>query len=186
MSKFNLNPENHYWISNDVLCRNWDYFDTVKKSNCTKVVRDSWLKYKDELDGFLYFEPRSTPEDVVNYEENKMCYASSCVSALDLAVQMSCKNIFLFGVDHCRDSSNRHHYWQLLYDRENWPTANANIYDSWEKQEKVFEYNNMAYKALSKFAKYKNENVYNCSDVSKVTVFDRMSIDNVFKIIGEK
>ena len=187
LSKFNLNPEKHYWISNDVLCRNWSYWGDIKKSNCTKVVRDSWLKYKDELDGFLYFESRSTPEDVVDFEDDDgLCYCSSIPTSIDLALKLGVKNIFLFGVDHCRDSSNRHYYWQLLYDRENWPTASANIYDSWEKQEKVFEYNNKAYKALSKFAKYKNVNVYNCSDVSKVTTFDKMSIDNVFKIIGEK
>ena len=134
----------------------------------------------------MYFEPRSTSEDVVNFEEKCLCYCSSTCASLDLAVQMSCKNIFLFGVDHCRDSSNRHHYWQLLYSRKDWPTANANIYDSWEKQEKVFEYNNKAYVALNKFAEYKNANIYNCSNISKVITFDKISIDNVFKIIGEK
>ncbi len=186
LSKFELDPEKHFFVSTDVLVKRWSYWKDVKKSNCTKVVRDSWLKYKDELDGFLYFEPRSTPEDVVDFEEDDgLCFCSSICASLDLAIKLGVKNIFFFGVDHCRDSNNRHHYWQLLYDRENWPTANANIYDSWEKQEKVFEYNNMAYKALSKFAKYKNIKIYNCSDISKVTVFDKISIDNVFKMIEE-
>jgi hypothetical protein len=72
-----------------------------------------------------------------------------------------------------------------LYDRKNRPTANANIYDSWRKQQKVFEFNKQALKALRKFADSKRVEIYNCSNMSKVNSFYRISIDCAFKIIGE-
>jgi len=182
--KFELDPEKHYWGSNDTLCRRWSYWKDVEQSKCTKVVRDSWLKYKEVMTNTLFFSPRPTSEDVVNPNDVGLCYCSSVPSSIDLAIQMGCKRIILFGVDH-NDSSGRHHFWQLLYDRKNRPTANANIYDSWDKQQKVFEFNNKAYKALQKFANIKKAEIYNCSNMSKVDVFDRISIDYAFKIVGE-
>ena len=133
----------------------------------------------------LFFSPRPTSEDVVNFGDLGLCFCSSGVSATDLAIQLGCKKIFLFGIDQ-NDSSGRHHFWQLLYDRKDRPTAsNPLIYDSWKKQKKVFEFNNKAYKALRKFADLKKAEVYNCSVLTKVTTFDRISIDYAFKIIGE-
>ena len=143
LSKFDLDSENHYWVSNDVLCKKWTYWKDVESSNCTKVVRDSWLKYRKVMKNTLYFKPRPTSEDVVNPNDIGLCFCSSCVSAVDLAIQMGCKKIILFGVDH-NDINGKHHFWQLLYDRKHRPTANANIYDSWRKQNKVFDINNKA------------------------------------------
>lgn len=179
---FELDPEKHYWVSNDTLCKKWSYWKDVDKSQCTKVVRDSWSKYRKTMTNTLYFSPRPTSEDKINPKDTGLCYCSSIPSAIDLAIQMGCKNIFLFGVDH-NDCGGRHHFWQLLYDRENRPTANANIYDSWKKQKKVFEFNNKAYKALNKFAILKKTEIYNCSTLTSVTNFDRISIDYAFKII---
>ena len=182
LSQFDLDTEKHYWISNDTLCRRWSYWKDVDKSKCTKVVRDSWLKYRKEMSNTYFFSPRPTSEDVVNSQDIGLSYCSSVCSSLDLAIQMGCKKIILFGVDQ-NTSRGRHHFWQLLYDRKDRPTANANIYDSWDKQNKVFEFNNKAYKALRKFADFKNAEVYNCSNITKVTAFDRISIDYAFEII---
>jgi hypothetical protein len=184
LAKFELDPEKHYWVSNDTLCRRWSYWKDVEKSSCMKVVRDSWSKYKKVMTNTLYFSPRPTSEGVVNPKDTGLCYCSSIPTSIDLAIQMGCKKIFLFGVDH-NDSSGRHHFWQLLYDRKNRPTANANIYDSWRKQQKVFEFNKQALKALRKFADSKRVEIYNCSNMSKVNSFDRISIDYAFKIIGK-
>ena len=184
LAKLNLDSEKHYWVSNDTLCRRWSYWPDVEKSNCTKVVRDSWKKYRKVMTNTLYFSPRPTSEDVVDPKDKGLCYCSSIPTSIDLAIQMGCKKIFLFGVDH-NDSSGRHHFWQLLYDRENRPTANANIYDSWRKQSKVFEFNKQAFKALKKFANKKKVEIYNCSDITKVTDFDRISIEYAFKLIGK-
>jgi peroxiredoxin family protein len=59
------------------------------------------------------------------------------------------------------------------------------IYDSWKKQQKVFEFNNKAYEALMKLANSKRVEIYNCSNMSKVNVFERLSIDYAFKVIKE-
>ena len=185
LAKFELDPQKHYWISNDVLCRRWSYWKDVKNSECTKVVRDSWLKYRKEMTNTLFFSPRPTSEDVVNPKDIGLCYCSSIPSSVDLAIQMGCKRIFLFGVDQ-NHKDRKNHFWQLLYDRRDWPTANANIYDSWKKQNKVFEINNKAYKALRKFADLKKVEIYNCSNITKVTAFDRISLKDAFKILGEK
>jgi hypothetical protein len=182
--KFELDPERHYWVSNDTLCRRWSYWKDVEKSKCTKVVRDSWLKYQKVMTNTLYFSPRPTSEDIVNPKDVGLCYCSSVPTSVDLAIQMGCKKIFLSGVDQ-NDSSGRHHFWQLLYDRKSRPFAFSNIYDSWKKQNKVFEFNNKAYKALRKFADSKRVEIYNCSNMSKVNNFDRISIDYAFKIIGK-
>lgn len=182
LAKFELDLEKHYWVSCDSLCRYWSYFDVVKKSKCIKVVRSSWSKYRGELDNFLYFEPRPTSEGIVNPKDYGLCYSSSCLAALDLSLQMGCKKIILFGVDQ-NNIKGKHHFWQLLYSRKDRPTASKNIYDSWEKQKKVFEFNNKAYKALRKFADYKKAEIYNCSSITKVTAFDRITIDYAFKLI---
>lgn len=184
LEKFKLNSEKHYWVSNDTLCRRWSYWKNVDKSECTKVVRDSWKKYQGSMKNTFYFSPRPTSEDVVKPNDIGLCYCSSVPTSIDLAIQMGCKKIILFGVDH-NTFDRRHHFWQLLYDRQDRPTANANIYDSWKKQNKVFEFNDKAYKALRKFANYKEVEIYNCSDITKVNAFDRISIDYAFKIIGE-
>jgi len=112
-----------------------------------------------------------------------LCYSSSIPASIDLALQLGCKKIILFGVDH-NTIKGRHHFWQLLYDRNDRPTANDPlIYDSWEKQQRVFKFNNKAYKALRKFADYKKAEIYNCSSITKVTAFDRITIDYAFKLI---
>ncbi len=113
LAKFNLDPEKHYWVSNDTLCRRWTYWGDVEKSKCTKVVRDSWWKYRKVIDNVLFFSPRPTSEGAINPKDEGLCYCSSVPSSIDLALQMGCKKIFLFGVDQ-NDSKGYHHFWQLL------------------------------------------------------------------------
>ena len=44
--------EPHYWVSTDSLCLRWSWFsEYVRKSNCIKIVRSSWLdKHKKVYD----------------------------------------------------------------------------------------------------------------------------------------
>ena len=130
-----------------------------------------------------FFSPRPTSEDVINSKDVGLCYCSSAPTALDLAIQMGCKRVFLFGVDHA-DRNGVHHFWQL-YDKKNRPAANANIYDSWRKQNKVFKINNKAYRALKKFADFKGVEIYNCSTITNLDIFDKITIDYVFRIIRD-
>ena len=160
---------NRYWISNDSLAMRWTWWQDVKESKCIKIVRNSWEKYKKDLDGFLFFKPRSTSEGVIDYEEKFLCYCSSIPSSLDLALQMGIKKIFLIGVDQDIDNG-KHHFWQF-FDKKNQPRQLKPAQGTWEQQKQSFVFNNMAYKALLDFSKYKNATIYNCNLNNKVGIF---------------
>ena len=171
----------YFWMSCDHLCTRWNYFPKILISNCTKVVRNSWEKYKDKLTDFLYFKPRPTSEGIINKENLGLCYSSSSVAAADMALQMGCSNIFLLGFDQCQDGkTGYHHFWQFL---KNPPVAHPPAMGSWKSQTKVFEYNNMAYEALKGFAEYKSCKIYNVSLISTVTAFDKISYDEFEKYL---
>ena len=181
-------PDFDYWVSNDSLCRRWDYWKKVKKGKGIKVVRNSWEKYKKELDGFLYFEPRPTPEDIINPEDIGLAYCSSVPSSIDLAIQMGCKKIFVLGLDH-NSYDGKDHYWQFWRNHLQ-PKANPVAQGPWKEQQKVFPFNMKAYKALKKFADYKNVEIYNLNKVisgnyiTKVRIFKRIQMKDVKKILG--
>lgn len=178
---FNIDYDRCYWISNDAMCRRWSWWEDVKKSKCIKIVRDSWTKYEDELKDFFYFSPRSTPEDFINPNEEKLAYCSSTPTAIDLAIQMGCKKIILLGLDQ-KESHGYHHFWQLL-NEEKKPFANPPAQGPWEQQKKVFEINNKAFKALHNFAKDKKVDILNCETwiVSAVNEFDKVSWEMLFE-----
>jgi len=178
------NTENNgkrYWISNDALSRRWSWWKDVLRSNCTKVVRNSWLKYKKEIPGFLIFKPRTTSEGIIDPKDNGLCYCSSVPSAIDLSLFLGCKRIFLLGVDHY-DVGGKSHFWQLMsskyHQRQIRPAQGP-----FSQQKKVFPINILAYKALLKFAKYKKAEIYNCSILSKVEVFEKISFDYILNLI---
>ena len=175
-----------FFISNDHLIVRWDYWKTILDSKCIKIVRNSWLKYEDEIKNFYIFEPRSTPEHIVDFNERgKLCYASSSVSALDLALQINnISKIFLLGIDQCKDieTNTKRYYWEY-YNKKNQPRQNIPAIPSFEKQSEVFVYNNMAYKALKKFAEYKNVEIFNCNKNSKVEIFEKIKFEEIEKYL---
>ena len=166
------------WISCDSLCRKWSWFpEYVEKSKCIKIVRNSWLKYKSELEGFLYFSPRPTPEDVINPNDDGLCYASSTPSAIDLSIQCGCKKIFILGLDHY-GGNGVNHFWHL-FPRNKQPRQNKPAQGPWTQQKQVFSFNVQVYEALKNFAKYKNIKIYNCNPISKMNVFERIKFKNM-------
>ncbi len=168
-------PEDRYWISNDALCMRWTWWDKVKKSKATKIVRNSWLKHEDKIKDFLIFNPRPTSEDVVNPEDKSLCYPSSIPSAIDLCIQMNIYHIFLLGVDQykCGDKT---HFWQLMpeeyYQRQLKPAQGP-----WEQQKKSFGLNIKSYEALREFAIDRSTFIHNCSPFSKVNVFHKIDFE---------
>jgi hypothetical protein len=186
--------KNRYWISNDSLCRRWSWWKRVLDSHCHKIVRDSWKKYESELKNFYVFSPRPTSEGEINPGDKGLCYTSSIPSAIDFALQIGYKKIFLFGVDQCLDEEKKyHHFWQF-FPKEKQPKQIKPAQGSWDSQKKVFEYNNLAYKALSKFAGYKQAEIYNVSYMSKddnkqwvteVDAFEIIHINKIEKIIDK-
>jgi hypothetical protein len=167
--------DNRYWISNDSLAMRWTWWEDVKKNRCIKIVRTSWEKYKKDLNGFLFFSPRPTSEDIINLEDKGLCYCSSIPSAIDLALQMSVKQVFLLGVDQDL-YEGKHHFWQF-FDRKKQPRQLRPAQGSWEQQKQSFVFNNMAYNALRGFSKYKNIPIYNCNMDNKVGIFDNMEFN---------
>jgi len=170
-------PNFDYWVSNDVLCRKWSWWKDVVSGKGIKVVRNSWEKYKDELKDFLFYNPRPTPEDVIQPEDMGLAYCSSIPTSIDLAIQMGCKQIFLLGVDQ-NSHEGKHHFWQFM-SKDKQPVCNPNVQDSWGRQRKVFDITLQAFKALNGFAFYKNVNIYNCSDISTVDIFNKIELSEI-------
>lgn len=186
-------PDFHYFISNDALCRNWDWWPIAKNGKGIKIVRNSWWKYREELKDFLYFSPRSTSEDIIHSEDEGLCYCSSIPSAIDLAIQMGCKNIFVLGLDQ-REYKGKHHFWQFF---NNKPKQIKPAQARWKEQEKVFKFNNKSYKALRKFSEYKKCNIYNISHMmedksgnirwmTQVDIFEVIHFNQIEEIVNKK
>ena len=170
------------WLSNDYLCTRWTWWQDVANNNCVKIVRNSWIKHKDEIKGFdrfYIFKPRPTSEDVVNFEDEGLAYCSSIPSAIDFSIQCGFKKIFLLGADHKLDEkTGYHHFWQF-FPRNKQPKQLKPAQGNWSVQKKVFEYNGLAYRALQKFAIYKKCKIYNCNKDSNVNEFDKIDFNTM-------
>lgn len=174
-------PEKRFWISNDSLCMRWSWWDDVKKSKCTKIVRNSWEKYKDQLDGFLFFEPRKTSEDIIDPEDDGLCYCCSSSSAIDISIKLGAKKIFICGLDH-KTINNNNHFFQFFPKSEQ-PRQIQPAQCSWEQQKSVFPIHLKAYTALSGFAEYKKCKIYNCNPDSLVEVFEKIEFKDIKKYL---
>lgn len=178
-------PDRRYWISNDRLCLQWDYFwKYVLRGNCTKIVRTSWKKYDDKIKGhgFRYFEPRRD-ELVLSDDDPGLCSVSSVPTAIDFAILTGCKKIYLLGVDQ-RMLHGNSHFWQF-WDRKKWPIRkdkNKNFRPEQKHQVKVFEQNVKVFEVLNDYAKTKGSIIKNCSTISTLETFEKVSLSQA---IGE-
>ena len=178
-------PEPSFFISCDHLVTHWTWWeDFVKKSKCVKIVRSSWLKYKDEIKDFYIFEPRKTPECEINPEDQGLCYPNSLSAAIDFTIKFLGEKgkVFVLGLDHhlSKDKYSYHHFWQYF---KNKPKQLKPAQGSWNQQKSVFSIHLQAYKALNKFAEYKNCKIYNCNPESGVSAFEKINFDQIFKIL---
>jgi|TARA_Y100000034_G_scaffold118699_1_gene159643 hypothetical protein len=172
-----------FWVSNDSLCMKWSYWDKVVSSNCNKIVRTSWLKYLNKLDDFYFFHPRRTSEGVIEDDDSGLAYCSSVPTSLDMAIKMGVNPILLLGVDHnFSKNHNGTHFWHNLPKKE-MPTAKSGGPPPKTSQYKVFLYNNLAYRALSKFAESRGVKVINCNPASSVNEFEKINFKDYDKHI---
>lgn len=169
-----------YWISNDAMCRRWTYWPMVKSSKATKIVRNSWEKYYDEIPDFLYFWPRPTPEKIIRPEDEGLAYCSSVPSGIDLALQMGCKLVFLLGVDQYV-LGQRSHFWQM-WPKEQQPKMKG-IMPTYAVQKITFKYNDVAYAALNGFANHLGARIYTCNPLSRVKAFPLVDLHQAYEII---
>lgn len=160
-----------FWISNDSLVRYWTYWDDVKKSISNKIVRDSWQKYFCEIPDFYQFTARSTEQTKFCLHDDQLTGASSIPSAVDFALQIGCKRIFILGLD------------QYFVDNK------THFFDYWEpsKQPKFslgklphsvvkacYDLNNKVFLYLADFAQKLDAKIYNCNMRSRVDTFQKI------------
>jgi len=180
--------DKRYWISNDSLVRRWSYWERVKQAHAVKLVRNSWEKYYDEIPDFLYFWRRHTPENLIDPDDDGLCYCSSVPTSIDLAIYMGCKNIFILGVDQYSKSGKRY-FWQLDDKIENpfMIFKNKISEKGWlpnlRQQQWTYGYDKQAYEALEKYSKIKDVKIYNCNMMSRVNAFEKIKFDMVKDII---
>ena len=169
--------KNRYWISNDSAVRLWNYWDKAKTSKATKIIRDSWSKYYSEIPkDFLVFSPRSSNKNI-DFNEDKLSFVSSVPTAIDLALQMGCKKIFLLGCDHYT-ANNKSHFWQR-YPKEERPTTKGH-YAPIVAQNFIFAQNMKSYQSLKNFAEYKKCDIYDCSIKGRIKVFNKIQFESIF------
>ena len=176
-------PDKRYWLSNDALVRRWSYWADVKQCKATKLVRNSWKEYYDEIPDFLIFWPRKTSEDIIYPEGDGLCYCSSVPTSIDLCIQMGIRQVYLLGVDHYTLGAKRY-YWQF------WPKKKqpkmfidgmsiAEYMPNIRQQRWTYGFDKKAYKALQGFAEYKGVKIYNCNPASMVDAFEKISFDKM-------
>lgn len=173
-----------FWVSTDALCMQWDYFwSKVMKWELTRVVRNSWSRNTKDLKGaqMHYYAPRRASADIKSKEGGLMA-GSSILSAVDLALLMGCKKVFLLGVDH-RNVNGNSHFWQLWPKKER-PRREGkpgNYMPCQRQQGRVFKSNYRNFDILARYAKTLGAKIYNCSNISEVKVFERISLEDALK-----
>lgn len=173
-------PDRRYWVSNDRLCIQWDYFwKYVQRAKCQKIVRTSWKKFDDQIRdyNFRYFEPRQQESPAFLDNDPGLCSVSSIPTAVDLAILMGCKKIYLVGVDHKMLHGNSH-FWQF-WERRKWPKRKdkaSNFRPEQKHQVKVFEQNVDVFLTLQQHATNAGAVIKNCSSVSTLDMFEKVSL----------
>ena len=173
--------EGRFWISNDTLCLRWSYFwKEVLRSVCTKIVRTSWREHEDKLRKFRfrYFAPRQSQRSPLNNDGKALCFESSIPTAIDLAIFMGCKQIYLLGVDH-KMAHSKSHFWQF-WPKNKWPQRSDKGKDfnpEQPHQVRKFRENMRVYLALAELALREKVSIYNCSTTSIITAFPKLSLE---------
>lgn len=173
-----------FWISTDSLCIHWDYFWTnVVHYDCVRLVRTSWRRHYEKIKycTFRFFEARKTYVSL-EPDDPGLCAYSSVLAAIDFAILMRCKKIYLLGVDH-RMLHNKSHFWQFQ-PKEKWPRRNDKdrfFVPAKIQQTNVFVRNIGVFRLLNDFAASLGIEIYNCSHISTVEVFPKISLEDALK-----
>lgn len=172
--------DKRFWLSNDASCLKWDYFwSHVLKACCTKLIRTSWKKHNDKVNGhnFQYFAPREY-DTVINPADGGLCSVSSIPTAINFAMLMGCNPIYLLGVDQCMVHGNSH-FWQF-WDKPKWPQRSDKeryFRPEQKHQGQVFDQNLNVFKALKSHADKNDINIFNCSLRSNLDVFPKLPFE---------
>lgn len=174
-----------FWISNDSLCLKWSYFwDKVMHGECTRIIRTSWQRHESKLKAakFRYFAPRLSEKHPLDENDVGLCSVSSVPTALDFAILLGCREIYLLGVDH-RLISRFSHFWQM------WPRSqrprrfdkDQSFIPPIKQQVDMFKENKQVFQSLHWLAKKNSIQIFNCSKQSDLDVFPFKSLDDATK-----
>lgn len=160
-----------YWLSNDALVRHWSYYEKIKRSVATKLVRDSWHKYFDEIPDFLQFSTRPENYEEIDPNQKLLTGISSIPTAIDLAIQMGCSEIYIYGLDQY-PYMNKYHFYDFL------PQAQQPVFALGRLPPNVITYcyqnNQRIFPILNNFAHSRSCKIYNCNPISKVQCFEML------------
>ena len=173
-----------YWISNDTLCLQWDYFwQKVLQGCCQKIVRTSWKEHADKVmkHNFRFFKPRPTPVvSPLSNDGQALCSVSSIPTAVDFALLTGCNEIYLLGVDHKILYGNSH-FWQF-WPKDKWPQRKSkgkNFRPEQSHQVRKFDENIQSYEVLKELGDRVGAKIYNCSNPSIIDVFEKKKLSEV-------
>lgn len=181
--------DRRFWLSNDALCMRWSYFQShVMKFKCTKLVGAEWRQHDVKLrgHGFRFFSPRNSQSHPLSDSDPGLCSVSSVPSAIDFALLMGCKRIYLLGVDQ-KMTQGHSHFWQF-WDKSKWPQRSdqqKNFQPEQKHQVVVFKKNQSTFKSLKEYSITKEAVVKNCSSRSSLEVFEKISLDDALKEVSD-
>lgn len=175
------NDGKRYWLSNDALVRHWSYYEKIKKSAATRLVRDSWSKYFDEIPDFLQFSTRAENYDEIDCNEKLLTGISSIPTAIDLAIQMGCGEIYIYGLDQY-PYMNKYHFYDFLPQKQKPVFALGRLPDT--VITKCYANNQRIFPILHNFARAKNCKIYNCNLSSQVKCFDLIDHATSYELLN--
>ena len=174
-----------YFISNDSALMNHTYWEDIKKSKCTKIVRNSWEKHLDKIPyDFYYFWPRECGELIIDKysSDNGLCYVSSIPTAIDFSIFLEARKIYLLGVDHYT-VNGKSYFWEMESYNGVVPKTKGHFAPV-SLQNFVFNKNIKIFNELKKYADDKNIEIVNLNENSKIDSFRKLNFNEL--IIGVK
>jgi hypothetical protein len=190
-------PNATYFLSDDHDVANWSFFAENLRNNISTTV----LLYENKLSHVVnWFGGRSvvfrhrtgynlTDEYEHDNYKNHICQArTSLGSAIHVAHIMGCDPIVILGLDCCRTSDGVRWFWQLLP-----KTMHPKRLDKYpiDRYKKIRRKNVISDMDLADILDYwnirsdemkKKCRIINASPVSTIDCFDRMSLDDVFRM----
>lgn len=174
------NMGRRFWFSSDILCIKWDYYKShVLQSACTRIVRDNWKNHKDvPQDKFEFFKAKEKGS------EDGLLAQSSTTAAVHYALLNGFKKIVLLGCDQ-KFLHQTSHFWGFIPNKLDRPyrlDKGKNFFPCQRQQERVFRNNIPVFEQLNKLAKELGAEIYNCSHISTIKVFPKISLDEAIKL----
>jgi hypothetical protein len=193
-----LGCKNLYFLSDDIAVKNWNYFQELKKINCTYLLFEDKLKNhvshldKNKIVWFKHkcwyspFENKHYPEGLVLTKNEPIIGSrTSLGSAIHIAYIMGGIPVLL-GSDCCY-YQNKRYFWQFEGEKKayrldgkhsiNYP--NKGIKDGFPVDDHSLSFIEY-WEALSKQLKKQNINVINCSG-GILKCFNRMGLKEVLE-----